>query len=298
MKTRIKYFLMFFAFLALSLCAFEGPVQAAAQKKTALSDAERALAILEVQNVMSRHAYYHAAGNQVQELLDIWVKKDGKYAKTATFANPQSIMNGYDVIMKNYGVGREEREQKSLENMIKVYPEIKNTLENHGIGHEWVIHTQTTPVIEIAGDGQTAKGFWYSPGIGLSSAIKDRKVSARGTLFMEMYGIDFVKEDGAWKIWHFQTFYDWSPSLPSSMTDNLVKGSVAGSAPAGSAPSGDQARQAAPKVESMEATTAQALPEGYIKNPRTPWQNWSPTRPSVMAPLPEPYYTFSDTFTY
>lgn len=303
MKTRVKYFFIGFAFLAVTLCASGGSVQAA-EKKSKLSDAERAIAILDVQNVMSRHAYYHASGSQVEELVDIWVSKDGKYAKTATFANPTYIMNGYDVVMKNYGTGREEREQKSLENMIKVYPEIKNTVENHGIGHEWVIHTQTTPVIEIAGDGQTAKGFWYSPGIGLTPATNDGKVSVRGTLFMEMYGVDFVKENGKWKIWHLQTFYDYTPSIPSSMTENLVKRSGAGSASAsiapggGGAPAGTQAKQNAPALQSMETLTDQTLPEGYIKNPRKAWQNWSPTRPAVMAPLPEPYYTFSDTFTY
>jgi hypothetical protein len=299
MKTSVKFFPMFLICLIVTLSPL-GCTEKAAQKKTTISDAERALAILDVQNIMSKHAYYHANGMQQEEMQAIWVSKDGKYAKDCHFANPSYIMVGYDVTMKNYGTGREDREQKSLDAIVKAYPEIKNIPENRGVGHEWAMHTQTTPIIEIAGDGQTAKGVWYSPGIGLFPKVgNDGSVIVRGTFFWEMYGVDFAKEDGKWKIWHLQTFYDYTPSLPSSMTERLGKGPSTGSAPAGGAKAGAQPKEAAPVVESMEAQSVQTLPEGYIKNP-VKYENWSPTRkPQMDNPrLPESYYTFSETFSY
>jgi hypothetical protein len=58
------------------------------------------------------------------------------------------------------------------------------------------IHLQalTTPVIEIAGDGETARAVWTSPGLeGTEPAwVK--------------FGCDFKKQDGEWKIWHLHVY--------------------------------------------------------------------------------------------
>jgi hypothetical protein len=56
------------------------------------------------------------------------------------------------------------------------------------------IHTLTTPVIEVAGDGETARAVWFCPGLeGLTPA------------WMK-YGCDFKKQDGEWKIWHLHVY--------------------------------------------------------------------------------------------
>ena len=48
-----------------------------AKSRPTISAAERALAMWEIQNTMSKHAYYHAAGMHIEELADIWVDADG-----------------------------------------------------------------------------------------------------------------------------------------------------------------------------------------------------------------------------
>lgn len=58
------------------------------------------------------------------------------------------------------------------------------------------LHTLTTPVIEVAEDGETAKGIWMSPGVETSPEGKPLWAWVK-------YGIDFVFEDGSWKFWHF-----------------------------------------------------------------------------------------------
>jgi hypothetical protein len=63
-------------------------------------------------------------------------------------------------------------------------------------------HDLATPIIEVAGDCKTAKATWRSPGH--ETRPRDGKLTALwcwGT-----YAIDFVKEDGEWKIWHFRWF--------------------------------------------------------------------------------------------
>lgn len=55
-------------------------------------------------------------------------------------------------------------------------------------------HHLATPIIVVAKDGQTAKGTWHSPGI------------ENGSWAWGRYAVDFVKEDGEWKFWHFKMF--------------------------------------------------------------------------------------------
>jgi hypothetical protein len=47
------------------------------------------------------------------------------------------------------------------------------------------------PVIEIAGDGQTARGVWESPAVVGGSA-------------WQRYGVDFIRTNAGWKIWHLR----------------------------------------------------------------------------------------------
>ena len=84
-----------------------------------------------------------------------------------------------------------------------------------------IFHYTTTPVVEVAEDGETAKGLWIMAG--LESGLTDPAVAANvPEYFFEpavvrgkkvwahwvwcKYGIDFLKQDGVWRIWHFRCF--------------------------------------------------------------------------------------------
>lgn len=59
----------------------------------------------------------------------------------------------------------------------------------------------TCPVIEVAGDGQTAKMVCFSRGVKAISAAKCQ------TFIAGRYYVDFVKDsNGVWKIWHMHWF--------------------------------------------------------------------------------------------
>lgn len=48
-----------------------------------MTDGQRAMETVRVQNTMSKHAHYHAAGKHVDELNAIRVSQEGPYAATA-----------------------------------------------------------------------------------------------------------------------------------------------------------------------------------------------------------------------
>lgn len=71
-----------------------------------------------------------------------------------------------------------------------------------GIGR-LLVHTMTTPIIVVAGDGKTAKGVWVSPGfetMPLGAGQPEAKWS------WIKYAADFIREEGAWKIWHLRAY--------------------------------------------------------------------------------------------
>lgn len=64
------------------------------------------------------------------------------------------------------------------------------------------IHTLTTEIIEVAADGKTARGLWFSPGTETRRLAGTRELEA--FWIWGMYAVDFIKEGGEWKFWHFR----------------------------------------------------------------------------------------------
>lgn len=259
---------------------------ALAAERSTISQGEAAYAALQVQNTMSRHAYFHAAGMNLEEVDSLWVDRKGSNAASATFASPMWVMAGIETIRNAYGKENQANREKSLKAIQKVDPSITFTEANLGAGHEWAMHTNTTPIIEVAGDGKTAKGVWYSPGMGLMASVSNDDAEVGSVFFWEKYAGDFIKENGKWKIWHLQMAYDFTPGLPKEFTKalDIINGSLA--APKDSNPM----REAGERMAE--------LPPGFLK-PAYSYPAYSPTRPGLIYPrLPEPYYTFSETFSY
>lgn len=65
-----------------------------------------------------------------------------------------------------------------------------------------LIHYLTTQYIEVAGDGRTARGLWWTPGI--ETVIKDKKKGPEAVWCFGSYANDFILENGVWKIWHLR----------------------------------------------------------------------------------------------
>ncbi|MBP2642832.1 MAG: hypothetical protein H6Q67_719 [Firmicutes bacterium] len=230
---------------------------------------QRALDIQEVQNVMSKHAYYHGLGLHEKELEDIWAKQ----AKDISFGEGVGYWIGWDSIYNFYVTLHTSKWETALAAMQVNYPDL--TEDDLGAG-TLIMHTLTTPIIHIAGDGQTAKGMWYTPGQ-VTEVGGDGYPSA--SWIWEKYGVDFIKEDGEWKIWHLMVCSDCT--CPVAGDTSWVTEETTSSAAAVFKGTGPDTVSADPDIE------------------MTVYNSYSNTQlPQNFPKMPEPYYTFSETFSY
>jgi hypothetical protein len=272
MKIKIKLLIMFFICVIGSIVLW-GTAQCREQKP-AISVDERALAMWEVQFVMSKHAYYKQINQHCEEMDDIWIKKNGSYDKTSTWTSQFGVEVGYDQIKLNYCTANLEDLKKKLEAASKKNPEIKDIPENIGIGGGYGMHTNLTPVIEIAGDGKTAKGVWFSLGVNGNDMASPEK-----------YAADFVKEDGKWKIWHFVNLFE--PFTMKGAVEEYPREDTFYKKPLG----------AKGVLPGEKPTTEGGI--HYITRTAPDLYNYDPkVVPRIYPKLPEPYYTFNETFSY
>lgn len=227
---------------------------------------QKVLDIHEVQNVMSRHAYYHGLGKNAEELEAIWVKETPE----PTFAQNQGYFVGYESINYYYGELCRMMQRANLKLLRQHYPELDESDDNLGAG-TLIMHPLTTSIIEIAGDGKTAKGMWYSPGQVTEIMPPDHKPIAHW--IWEKYGVDLVRENGLWKIWHMHVYTDFFTPVGESWAD------LTADAPMG---------VGGPPVE---------MPRPDIEEET--YKVYSHTQlPQDLPRMPEPYRTFSETFSY
>ena len=147
----------------------------------------------------------------------------------------------------------------------------KTDEELYGIG-DFDVKPLGTPVIELAGDMQTAKGIWYSQG-------SKADVTTAGPVSYWTFGIfavDFILESNEWKIWHLQYLEDIKCLCGQSWATQQTMFS---------------------DLEAFAAIGALVVPEPTVKV--TLREYYHPERKMPKFPrIPEPYPTFAATFSY
>lgn len=134
--------------------------------------------IEEIKKVANKRVYYMINEWREQELQDLWVSNPA-YQATASFGKN----TGYYVGMDN----------------IRSYYVTKHAADlGDGVG-TMNAHPISTGLVELAGDGKTAKGLWYSIG---QDTYPNGDGTAKALWNTGKVAIDFVKEGDAWKIWH------------------------------------------------------------------------------------------------
>ena len=130
-----------------------------------------------------------------------------------------------------------------------------------------VVLTNTTCVIEVAGDGKTAKAIWYCPGLGAGVAPDGKAHSSWG---WAKRAADFVKEDGEWKIWHYHVYGLTSHPYEKSWVEGCVN------------------------------ITVDTIPDDYKPDgPPTTDTMYDVTKVDQYLPVvPEPYETFDERDAY
>ncbi|KAH8901077.1 hypothetical protein GQ53DRAFT_850376 [Thozetella sp. PMI_491] len=146
-----------------------------------------------VENVFSRymHLHNHFLDEQIKPL---WVKR-GTPGIHAQYTNV-GVYTDYDSVMA-YHSGRPSPVGKLI------------------------FHYTTTPTIEVAEDGESAKGFWIMAGLESGTTDPSHVGTMPESLYEPaeknvqgkrvwahwvwcQYALDFLKQDGEWKIWHFR----------------------------------------------------------------------------------------------
>lgn len=230
--------------------------------------AQRALDLQAIQNTMAMHCYYHAANWHDEELDKVWAKKTPGVA----FHDLIGRYEGMDAIRAFYYDGHIRRGAAQRKMMKKLYPWIEDDPRNDFIG-KLVVHMLTTSFLEVAEDGQTAKGIWISPGY--MSMCSGGKM--RAFWHYDRYGVDFVKEDGEWKIWHLHIYRDFMTPFEKSWVDNALN----------------------PDPQNGLGS----LPPDFVEPnaPDDPYPKYEAYNPFGVAQFgprpPEPYKTFSETFS-
>jgi hypothetical protein len=156
---------------------------------------QRALDYQEIANVAGKHEYYHTALRHADELNNIWAQE----ADDISWTNNGQKYSGRDEVYKFYVTDLASNLTSSLQSANAIDSSIEIKDANLGTGVLWY-HTLNSPLIEVAGDGKTAKGIWMS--FGTVTGPQGASMTAQWTC--ETYGIDFIKENSKWKIWHLR----------------------------------------------------------------------------------------------
>jgi hypothetical protein len=147
------------------------------------TDLELMLRVWDVETVKklaAKRCYYLANDWREQELRDLWVTSP-EAQKTASFGRNWGYYTGMDNIWEYY-VTKHQQEMDALPGAGRLFH-----------------HPVSTGLVEEAYDGKTARGLWYCIS---QETLPTSDTQADARWYMEKLAIDFLKEDGQWKIWH------------------------------------------------------------------------------------------------
>jgi hypothetical protein len=142
---------------------------------------KRLKAINDVQNLMGRYEVVHITPNEIgqtSELFALWRDDCSVEVSTAgAIFGPKNIREYWSSMVAD---------------------SIKATA---------FFHTLASPIIQIAGNGMTAKATWASPGFECALELKKGRPPFAAWCWGK-YGMDFIKnpKTGEWKIWHMHWF--------------------------------------------------------------------------------------------
>lgn len=133
----------------------------------------------------------------------------------------------------------------------------------------------TTEIIEVADDMQTAQGLWLCPTLSTPGSQETGFSSRSGYAHRVA---DFAFENGRWKLWHYVVLGVASAPVGKSWTDADVV--------------------AANQVDRFAWIPRELKPDSPPAPGVGAQGGWRPDRPITDLPVPEPYRTFAESFSY
>ncbi|MCC9173674.1 MULTISPECIES: nuclear transport factor 2 family protein [unclassified Arthrobacter] len=201
---------------------------------------ERLEAVHEIENLMGRYAFYHSAYRD-DLIPPLFADREDLVVEMpfGTFTGPDAARRAW------------------------APPPMK--APSRDLTGEYVEHLLTTPVVEVAQDGRTASAAWISPGAEAHHLGWVEGNPLRALWYWGRYSADFVREDDAWRLWHFRLSATFITDYSASFTD--------------------AAAQLIPPLPPYDENGPDAPPRGQV--PYSPV--WDPRE---LPLAPEPYDTF------
>lgn len=235
-----------------------GATQAATPKT--LGNVEKAAEALQISNIMGRYSMYVLANR--------WLAIGDMFAldEPDVHQNVPAYMEGSAV--------RDYFRRRAAEPL------------KDGVMHQ---HSFLAPIIEVAGDGQTAKGVWDSPGIDVGDG------DSMASWAWVRYAVDFKKTAQGWKIWHMRVLPVWKAPYGEAWSQ-MVKQSSGGKKSGGD---NDGTATIKPTQPAPRPAAMTGLPPAGTDKGEPKWRYNGLGAPPVQ-PLkpPVPYQSFDPADAY
>lgn len=221
----------------------------------------------EIKNLMGRFSFA-ILFKEEQSIFDrFWSRREDVCygVNSGWYSGPDAIQDYYKAL--------DAKRRKADEIKLKRFPKaFENQNDVFGIG-SMDVKPLGSELVEIAGDGRTAKGMWWCHG----QYLDDTPTGPITRYTCGMYAVDFVREDDAWKIWHMQYLEEINCACGSRWWGKPTK-----------------EYRTFPEFAEMSEIV---LPEPNI--PETLREYYSTERKFQRFPAaPRPYFTFDETFSY
>lgn len=225
--------------------------------------------VREIENLMGRRTFYTMLGQNDKVWNEYWCGKeqDPCLGFNHGYYKGYDAVNGWFQALHGYIKLQTELVQKAFPEKLAHKAED----EAFNVGN-LICRNITTPLIELAADGQTAKGLWYLMGadIGIGPSGPESRHS------WGRVGVDFIKENGVWKIWHLVFAEDLNCPTGSSWGVH---------------------EEPVPADPRFAVLADYQFPEPNV--PAQVHERFHEKRPlTAFPPLPERYGTFAETFSY
>ena len=242
-------------------------------KLTVEERVRNAAASQEVENVKATHAYLHGRADSTGEWGNIWSHSDD-----CSWAHAFGRMRGFDQVWFGSVTRYDMHAFNNWLSIYKDYPEVGGKDPRPLL--EASVHTLVTDVIEVAEDGQSARGSFITPGVIHSRLTQFGKKYCM--ILWERYGSDFVLEDGKWVYLHEQVCPDIFGELDATNWAHDEYERLVNPPEEQHGPGGGSGGETPPVTD-----------PGPLHTPYSILQ-----KPANTVPWPEPYATLDDNNTY
>lgn len=178
---------------------------------------ERLEAEIEIKNSMGYYSFHHVS-NMQQETIDLFAPDNNDVRSTMMWG----AYDGIEGVRENFMVRHMDLHEPARCLGIILY------------------HVMTSGVIEVAGDGQTARATWLSPGMSIWPDVNRGVVPTADDIATVdwaniKYGMDYIRQNGNWYWLHQRVYsifgapydkcwvdcpavkHDWQPSSPEEL---------------------------------------------------------------------------------